>query len=202
MREGPDNAAPRDGTGQLEGQSSPGSAAAWKKGDRQLEGLDAAPAAAAKAEVMESTSDPEYSLAVEVHYHGMRQSFLVAMHRWTMALTIVFGASAAATFYGDKLCGLLAAAVAAADIAFDFVGRSQAHADIKRRYFEMVGDLSRGELKDFGARWMVISADEPPLLRYVSILAEREACEALGREIPERLHISGWHSLTAHLRRG
>lgn len=202
MRETADLTSRRGGPiGQLEGKPPARAEASGQTGDKQLERCKTA-AGQAEAEVMESTSDPEFILAVEVTYHGMRQHFLSTAHRWMMFATIVFGASAAIPFWGDKGSALFAAATAAADLAFDFTGRAQVHADIKRRYFEMVAEQSRGELQDFEPRWMAVSADEPPLFKYVSVLAERDACLNLEREIPERLKIGLFRRLTAHLFRG
>ncbi len=79
--------------------------------------------AATFEEVTEGVDDPDFQIAAEVLYHGARRDFFLGAHRWAMFLAIVFGASAATAFGAEKLCGLLAAVAAAADMAFDFVGR-------------------------------------------------------------------------------
>ena len=151
---------------------------------------------------MEGADDPVFQITVEVLYHGSRQAFLSGAHRWMMFGTIVFGASAAASFWGEKACALLAAATGGADLAFDFVGRAQAHADIRRRYYALGERRQCGDLTDeqFGVEWMLISPDEPPLFRWAELIAYRNACLALGRAVPDPL--PWWQRLLAHVWRG
>lgn len=167
----------------------------------RLAGRETAAAASAPEEVIPSIDDQEFRLAVEVLYHGSRQAFFAGSHRWMMFATILLGASAAASFGGERLCGLLAAAAAAADIAFDFTGRAQQHADLRRRYYDMVAELSpAGGVENFGPRWMAISSDEPPVYRIVDEIAYRNACIALDRDVPTPVP---WRRrLLAHLVRG
>ena len=62
--------------------------------------------AATEIQMMDSISDPEFSLAVEVGYHDARQFFFEAAHRWAMFATIVFGASAVAPFGPREVFGV------------------------------------------------------------------------------------------------
>ena len=160
-------------------------------------------AATAKAEMMQSTDDPEFRLAVEVLYHGSRQAWLAGLHRWFMFAAILFGAGVTVTIGGEKVCGLLAAASAAADIAFDFVGRAQVHGDIRRRYLEMVGRLAAesdyGE-DAFAGDWMKVSADEPPVYRWAYEVADRNARISLKPEVPDAQ--PWWKIALAHVWRG
>jgi hypothetical protein len=154
-----------------------------------------------KGKIVESADDPEFRLAAEVLYHGARMAFLSGAHRWMMFAAIVFGAGAA-TAIAPVICGLLAMATAAADIAFDFTGRSQHHADIRRRYLDIVARLARaGASVDFTAEWMAISADEPPLFRTVAMIAHENACLALHRPLPEA-RVGRWRRIGAHIWRG
>ena len=121
-----------------------------------------------------------------------------------MFATILFGASAAASAY-PLVSGLLAAGTGAADIAFDFTGRAQSHADMRRRYLDLVsrckaipdpGDAARL----FEAEWVAMSADEPPLFRWAALIAHRNARIALGREVDDPLP---WKQrMLAHVWRG
>jgi len=122
----------------------------------------------------------EYRLATEVLYHGARQHFLMGCHRWAMFCTILFGAGAASTFFSPAFCGLAAVMFGAADIAFDFTGRAQIHATFRRLYLELGRKIKRGEIpeSEFEAEWMLISTDEPPVYRYVELIAAQNACAA------------------------
>ncbi len=151
---------------------------------------------------MRSLDNPEFRLAVEVLYHGSRQAFLAGAHRWAMFATIIFGASAAAAL-APIACGLLAAASGAADIAFDFTGRAQAHADKRRAYLELVPQMAgdpEGFALRFASAWTVISADEPPLYRWAEAIAHRNACISLGQPVPAALPL--YQRLFAHVIRG
>jgi hypothetical protein len=128
--------------------------------------------------------DLEFSFAVEVHYHRARQAFLAGLHRWLMFGTILSGASAVAPF-AHVVFGLIAAALAAADIALDLVGRAQTHGDIARKYLQLVADLAKaGEDPDKIAKirddWFSLSAEEPALYRYAQFIAHNEAIQSLG----------------------
>jgi hypothetical protein len=155
----------------------------------------------ATEEMMEGVDDPEFQIATEVLYHGSRQAFFAGAHRWMMFLAIGFGASAAVSIWGEHICGFLAALTAAADIAFDITGRSQIHADIRRRYYDMAAELAEdGLIANFGKRWIMISADEPPVFRWAEIIAYRNACIALGRDVPQMSPLL--HRIFAHVWRG
>jgi hypothetical protein len=164
---------------------------------------EAASAAANPTEkMMESVGDAEFQIAVEVLYHGARRDFLLAAHRWAMFVAILAGASAAAPL-APTASGLVAAGAAAADMAFDFIGRAQAHADVRRRYLDLAAGLvaDREEtLEIWPARWMSITADEPPLYRWLAIVAHRNAAISLGREIPAPL--PWWQRMLAQVWRG
>ena len=212
MREGaagrPSEGEPRMGPRQLaRNETAATGAAATGAGTsaKKLAGHQASTAgaeAAAKGEIMESVSDPEFSLAVEVAYHDARQFFFEAAHRWAMFATIVLGASAVAPFGHEKPLALLAAMVAAADIAFDFTGRAQRHADLRRRYYELVADVAnRGtEAADFKSRYMILSADEPPLYRWAQQIAWRNTCINQEKVVPAPLPL--WKRSVAHVWRG
>jgi hypothetical protein len=132
--------------------------------------------------------DLEFSFAAEVHYHRARQAFLASAHRWCMFGTILFGASAVSPF-ARAVCGLFAAGFAAADIAFDFVGRAQAHGDILRKYLQLVADLASADgdpdkIAKTQRDWFSLSAEEPAVYRYARVIAHNEAIQSLGRDAP------------------
>ena len=58
--------------------------------------------------------------------------------------TILSGASAVAPF-AHAAFGLIAAALAAADIALDLTGRAQVHGDMVRKYLQLVADLASAD---------------------------------------------------------
>lgn len=204
MREGADTPSGEAGEDRRElagneaaAATAPGRAAA------ELAGHEASATSTApetpEEQIMDSVSDPEFSLAQEIAYHDARQAFLEGAHRWAMFLTIALGTSAITKFGSENALALGAALVAAADIAFDFTGRAQRHADLRRRYYELVADVAKvgADEADFASRWMVISADEPPLYQWASEIAYRRACIAQRKEIPPALPF--WKTALAHV---
>ena len=160
------------------------------------------PASASGQEVTAGAIDWVFRSAEEVLYHGSRRDFLSSAHRWMMFATILFGASAAASTY-PLVSGLLASGTGAADIAFDFTGRAQSHADMRRRYLDLAARCSARPAEAdtlFEAERMAMSADEPPLFRWAALIARRNACIALGREVDNLLP---WKQrMLAHVCRG
>ncbi len=179
-------------------------AGAWPKRDSELAGCQTRAASAeAKGQMMESLSDLEFSFAIEVAYHDARQAFFEGAHRWAMFLTIMLGTTAITKFGSERSLALFAALVAAADIAFDFMGRAQRHADLRRRYYEVLAEMAKSEDGNdvrFQALYMVISADEPPLYLWASKIARRNTCINMEREIPDPLPL--WQRALAHVWRG
>ncbi len=153
----------------------------------------------AKKIMMESIGDPEYFLAAEVIYHGSRKAHYDRAHRWAMFIAILSGAGAAISL-APQFFGLIAAAVAAADIAFDLTGGAQAHADIRRRYLELAAELAAGNLEttDFAREWMAISADEPPQCDAAMVVAHQKAHTTLGREYTG-IALPRWKRWTSYL---
>jgi hypothetical protein len=137
-----------------------------------------------KEQVKLDRDDLDFSFAVEVHYHRARQAFLAGLHRWLMFGTILSGASAVAPF-AHVVFGLIAASLAAADIALVLVGRAQAHGDIARKYLQLVADLTRADgdpdkIAKIRGDWFSLSAEEPALYRYAQFIAHNEAIQSLG----------------------
>jgi|SRR5580698_5323622 hypothetical protein len=137
-----------------------------------------------KEQVKLDRDDLDFSFAVEVHYHRARQAFLAGTHRWLMFGTILSGASAVAPF-AHAAFGLIAAALAAADIALDLTGRAQVHGDMVRKYLQLVADLASADwdpdkVTKIRRDWFSLSAEEPALYRYAQFIAHNEAIQSLG----------------------
>jgi hypothetical protein len=145
------------------------------------------------------SQDLEFVLSVDVIYHRSRQAFLAGAHRWMMFGVIVSGASAASTF-APAFFGLISAALGAADIAFDFVGRAQAHGDAARRYLALISRFADGaETADIRKVWLEISAEEPATYRHAGRIAHNETCDALRRG--DKVTVTFWQRLRANLTR-
>lgn len=104
---------------------------------------------------------------MNARYHSMREAFLDSVHRWLMFGIIVFGASSVIDFlmpWTKVAAGALAAIFGALDLVFDLSNRARAHALMKRRYFELLADVTEGRknVTEGYACMHRFSADEEP----------------------------------------
>ncbi|MBZ9858558.1 hypothetical protein [Mesorhizobium sp. CA12] len=107
---------------------------------------------------------------MNARYHSAREAFLDAVHRWFMFGVIISGAGAVSGLFEEAIpnfniiCGVVAAVLGAADLAFDLSNRARMHALMKRRYFELLSDLRDGQktISQAEACTHRYSADEEP----------------------------------------
>jgi hypothetical protein len=107
---------------------------------------------------------------MNARYHASREAFLDSVHRTLMFLIIVLGAAAITDLLGTDarlIKGVFAACAvifAAVDLTADLSNRARCHALMKRRYFELLADLTAGlkNLIDVEAHMHRCSADEEP----------------------------------------
>lgn len=110
---------------------------------------------------------------MNAEYHGSREAFLDSTHRWFMFGVIAFGASALIDALPETLQWLrhafpaVAALLGALDLTFDLSNRARSHAMMKRRYFELLGDLNeeRRSVDEVRTCLERYSADEEPPYR-------------------------------------
>ncbi|RWO89566.1 MAG: hypothetical protein EOQ96_05240 [Mesorhizobium sp.] len=106
---------------------------------------------------------------MNARYHGAREAFLDAIHRWFMFGVVICGAGAVSALFAEVpyvnlVLGTVAAILGAADLAFDLSNRARTHSLMKRRYFELLSDLRDGQktLAQVEACTHRYSADEEP----------------------------------------
>ncbi len=123
------------------------------------------PAAAAPIEKAKT------SCLMNARYHASREAFLDTVHRWFMFGIIAFGAGALVDILPpgkDWLKSAFAAATAllgALDLTFDLSNRARMHALMKRRYLELLADLTEGrqQMDGYEAEIHRFGADEEPV---------------------------------------
>jgi hypothetical protein len=126
----------------------------------------------------ETIEEVRLSCLTNAYYHGSREAFLDTVHRWLMFGVIACGAGSIAELLpsdpqspwswlraGAAAC---AAAFGALDLAFDLSNRARVHAMMKRRYYELAGELREGKKLDARECRVCLdkySAEEEPLYR-------------------------------------
>jgi hypothetical protein len=128
-----------------------------------------APTPTAASEPSTAEEGVTLNCLMNARYHGAREAFLDAIHRWFMFGVIISGAGAVSGLFlqfptVNPILGAVAAILGAADLAFDLSNRARTHALMKRRYFELLSDLRDGQ-KTIGqveACTHRYSADEEP----------------------------------------
>lgn len=140
-------------------------------------------------------------------YHTSRRLTFDRWNRWFNFIVILIGASAmgdlARQFGYDVSQGFVGAAVAgvgAAQLVFDFGGKSRDHQALQRDYYHLLAEIEEKSepSNDEMARWQGqmtrIAADEPPTLRALDSKAYNDAIGATDfYPRTERLFIPWWH---------
>lgn len=107
---------------------------------------------------------------MNARYHASREAFLDTVHRVLMFLIIVLGAAAVTELFDEKfhllkgVFGACSVVLAAIDLTADLSNRARCHALMKRRYFELLAELTSGQrpVADVEAHMHRCSADEEP----------------------------------------
>jgi hypothetical protein len=119
---------------------------------------------------------------MNARYHSAREAFLDGVHRWLMLGVILFGSAAVLNLFGYGLpetygaffravFSALPVVFGALDLTFDLSNRARIHALMKRRYFELLADVTEGKktIEQADAAMHRCSADEEPA--YHALLA-------------------------------
>jgi len=133
---------------------------------------------------------------MNARYHSTREAFLDTVHRWLMFGIIIFGASSVIDFshpWVKVASGALAAIFGALDLVFDLSNRARAHALMKRRYFELLADVTEGHKDVTGGYACMhrISADEEPAYHALISASWNAAQEMVYGSNAEKYEI-GW----------
>jgi hypothetical protein len=119
---------------------------------------------------------------MNARYHSAREAFLDSVHRWLMLGVIILGSAAMldlfefdvhgeASSFIKTLLAALPVVFGALDLTFDLSNRARIHALMKRRYFELLAEVTGGEktIEQADAAMHRFSADEEPA--YHALLA-------------------------------
>lgn len=139
-------------------------------------------------------------------YNAARERWLDSCHRWLSFVVIVGGSGAVATIVRDNpsmAVGLavLAAVSSGVSLAFDPAGRAREHSYLRRRFYELLGDIDRApedfdHLAQLSARLYTLYGEERPHLSALNAIAWNETADALyGLDQRPRLEIRWHHSL-------
>lgn len=133
---------------------------------------------------------------MNARYHSTREAFLDTVHRWLMFGIIIFGASSVIDFlrpWNKVASGALAAIFGALDLVFDLSNRARAHALMKRRYFELLADVTEGHKTVAGGYACMhrLSADEEPAYHALISASWNAAQEMVYGSKAEKYEI-GW----------
>jgi hypothetical protein len=144
-------------------------------------------------------TEVRFECLMNARYHSAREAFLDAVHRWLMFGVIALGAGAlldavAAVSALKGLFGASAALLGALDLTFDLSNRARAHALMKRRYFELLAEVSEGTKSSIEARACLnrYSADEEPAYHVLLFASWNAAQEMVYGDHADLYEIPEW----------
>lgn len=143
-------------------------------------------------------------------YHIARRRFYEGWHQFTVAVGLIFGSTAIATFLSplailySVITGAFVPVTHAVDLVLRTVAKSRLHHDLSNEFMELEKEIirsfqpTRSDIAEWKARVIDIETREPPRKKVLNILMHNEVCLATGRE--EYLYKVGWiRRFFAHL---
>ncbi|HEX8623501.1 MAG TPA: hypothetical protein VF782_00335 [Allosphingosinicella sp.] len=129
-------------------------------------------------------------------YHADREAFLDSVHRFFVALIIIFGLSALLDLVPWAKAGasVITAVLGVLDLVLQLVERARAHAVLKERYFDIDADLqatSPNVTKAHQAMTRLAGKEEPPFTAVHAVAENWATCSILGPSVPVPCHVSG-----------
>jgi hypothetical protein len=98
--------------------------------------------------------------------------------------------------------------VATAQLVFDFGGRARTHDFLQRRYYEVISEIEGQEAETvedrlkYGAKLLLICAEEPMTMRAVDAVAYNKAIDGTVYDSKDRkqqrLHVNFWRRSLRH----
>jgi hypothetical protein len=146
-------------------------------------------------------------LLMNARYHASREAFLDTVHRILMFLIIVLGAAAVTDLISASWVkgafAACAAVFAAFDLTVDLSNRARTHALMKRRYFELLADLTAGSTNpaEIEAAMHRCSADEEPAFHALLALSWNAAQEMVYGDDAQTYVIPRRHRLLKNILR-
>jgi hypothetical protein len=146
-------------------------------------------------------------LLMNARYHASREAFLDTTHRILMFLIIVMGAAAIADLFPwPWVKGVFAACTvvfASFDLTSDLSNRARCHALMKRRYFELLADLTghRRTETEIAEHMHRYSADEEPAFHALLAVSWNAAQEMVYGDVAHAYRIPRRHRVLKNIRR-
>lgn len=145
-------------------------------------------------------------LLMNARYHSSREAFLDTVHRVLMFLIIVMGAAAVTDLLNAPwVKGVFAAfavVFAAFDLTADLSNRARCHALLKRRYFELLAELTAGRSAvEIEAHMHRLSAEEEPAFHALLAVSWNAAQEMVYGKFADEYKIPRRHKWLKNIRR-
>jgi len=139
-------------------------------------------------------------------YHDDRERHFAAFHKAMMFLVVLFGMIAFGLEMSvDNLnpyapiATLISATAGIVDLVFDLDGRARLHVGLKRRFFDLLARLEKGEkLARIEEEITRSYPDEPPTMHAVNSMAFNAAVDGLGRPTGQKYVLTPWQILIRH----
>jgi hypothetical protein len=199
-----DSAAPTTSAPTAATASSPATTAAGTGNERRGDGERQLSGAEATAQAVKDGL--RCDLLMNARYHSVREAFLDSVHRVLMFLIIVLGAAATTNLFNAPLVKEIFAACAvvfaALDLTADLSNRARQHALMKRRYFDLLADLTSGRSPvEIEAQMHKCSADEEPAFHALLSLSWNAAQEMVYGDYADKYPVPLRHRLLKNVRR-
>jgi hypothetical protein len=128
------------------------------------------------------------------HYHEDRERFFARLHKLTMFVVVLGGATTFAPLERYWITALIITVAGLVDLVFDVSGKSRLHASLRRRIYEILAESQDDDVDLIKSKKRAIDvyADEPPCMHAVNALAYNSAMEAFKRPAKLQMKITGW----------
>ena len=150
-----------------------------------------------------------FSIRRSVRYHHRRQRFFDNVHHWKTALALLAGSATMVTLlpHVDTRLPLAFAALVTVLSTLDLVWgttlKARLHTDLARRFLELertitlTKDPTEADLRTWAAQRLLIKAEEPPVLRVLTLLCHNEVLLAMDGPRSELYDVPGFKRLLA-----
>ncbi|HET7738799.1 MAG TPA: hypothetical protein VFK32_09520 [Tepidiformaceae bacterium] len=153
-----------------------------------------------------------FALRRSVRYHARRQAFFELWHNTTSAASILLGAGTVGALTHPNLplaqalsvlFPLLITLLSTFNLVWGSGRRARVHNDLYRQYVELEREMAattdpdERACRSFGARRLVIEADEPPTMLIVKVLSHNEVVRANGAG--DCFEVPFWQRWLAHV---
>ena len=130
-------------------------------------------------------------------YHMRREAFFDSWHKFSSALSVIFGSAAVGALLSDLVANrwaLIAAAIVSVFSAIDLIvgsaTKARLHNDLRRRWLALEcklisADNTPATIAALRKEYLMIEADEPPVLRALDTICHCDLLQAEGYSADE-----------------